>query len=245
MLANMIGGGICRPCSRDHSHVKIEGKWTKGSAIYCRGLVIALADMFQKHLTVQSKIAEQQKLDTGGLENPLVNDILKKVAWGVGSVWKWTGRSHINVLELASAFQALKAAAKRGGGRVVIILDSYVAVRVIAKGRSSAEALKPLTRKIMALCLAFGIAVSVHFGPTRLNVADDPTRSVQLRTKQNGPRYDEIMEEEELFKMASFHGFGGGRPIGFPFSLEFALSIFGRLPLSAAPILGLALLFPP
>ena len=33
LTCNMLPHSICRPCTRDHSHVKIEGQYTKGSAV--------------------------------------------------------------------------------------------------------------------------------------------------------------------------------------------------------------------
>ena len=202
LLANMKGGSICRPCTRNHPHVRIEGKHTKSSAVYCPGLVHALGELFEKHLRALDRFTTANVLKADGLESGLVNELLRKAKWAVDSSWRWTGHSHINVLELTSAFQALKRAVKRGGGRVSLILDSQVAVRVIAKGRSSARSLMPLLRKFMAVGLAFGVAVSAHFGPTRLNVSDDPTRDVPLRQPIPGMLPDTYLSNEGIFKLA-------------------------------------------
>ena len=149
LTCNMRPAGICKPCTRDHDHVRIQGKYTKGSAVYCPGLVKALAEMFSKHLDARRQILRSQIIDVSGLESAFVNEVVKRSWWEVSSVWKWHGKSHINVLELASAFQAIKQAARDGGGKVVLLLDSHVAARTIAKGRSSAKALLPLLRKIL------------------------------------------------------------------------------------------------
>ena len=202
LLANMIGANIVKPCTRDHAHVKIQGGLTKGSAVYCEGLVTALGSLFEKHLRAMEAFSRKRAISAEGLESPRVNELLRKAKWGVQSAWKWTGNSHINVLELSAAFQALKKAAKDGGGRVSMILDSQVAVRVIGKGRSSAKSLLPLLRKFMVVCLAFGLSVSVHFGPTRLNIADDPTRSVPLRDPVPGSLPDEFLDSPGLFRLA-------------------------------------------
>lgn len=201
LLANMRGEFIRRPCARDHGHVRIQGTLTKGSAMYCPGLASALAEMFAKHLRVHGKFLAKHYRKTDGLESIAVNEALKRLPWRVGSCWKWRRASRINVLELSSAFQVLRSAAKKGAGRVVLILDSYVATRCIAKGRSSASSLNPLLRKIMALALAFGISVSVHFGPTRLNIADDPTRNAPLREKLPGMCVLTYLEGEGLYRL--------------------------------------------
>ena len=201
LLANMKGSSLCRPCTRDHSHVRIKGQLTKGSAVYCPGLARAMALLFSKHLEAQEKFFTKTKVSVDGLESPLVNDLLKKLQWRVSSVWKWTSRSHINVLEMTSAFQALKSAARKGGGRVPLILDSNVSVRAIAKGRSSSRALQPLLRKIMALSLAFGIMAAVLFGPTRLNLSDDPTRDEPLRAPLQQRLFFDDFSGAELFKL--------------------------------------------
>ena len=202
MLANMKGASLCRPCTRNHKHVRIEGALTKGSAVYCPGLAQAMGELFEKHLRCLGKFTAKHAVQVEGLESPFVNELLRKAQWSEVSSWKWTGSSHINVLELSAAMQALKKAAMRGGGRVSLILDSNVALRVIAKGRSSAKSLMPLLRKIMAISLAFGLQVSVHFGPTRLNIADDPTRSVPLRTPVPGGLPDCHLEQDGLFNLA-------------------------------------------
>jgi hypothetical protein len=47
LVCNMRAQSICRPCARDHQHVRIQGSLTKGSAVYCLGLARALAGLLQ------------------------------------------------------------------------------------------------------------------------------------------------------------------------------------------------------
>ena len=202
LTCNMRPDSICKPCTRDHEHTVIQGQLTKGSSVYCPGLAKALADLFARHLEVEKEFTTKNSLRASGLESPLVNEVLKRSSWKTSSSWKWTGNSHINVLELASAFQSIKRSALRGGGRTCLLLDSNVCVRAIAKGRSSSRALTPLLRKIMAVCIAFQIALSILFAPTRLNIADDPTRSTSLRSPHEGPSFLAEMSDEEVFKLA-------------------------------------------
>ena len=187
ITCNMVPFGICRPCSRNHKHVKIQGSLTKGSAVYCPGLVKALGQLFEKHLLQAEKIRDKLDFPTTGLESPLVNDVACNAAWQVSSSWKWKGLSHINIFELASALQVVKRVARKGGGRFVLLLDSFVALRSFAKGRSASKALAPLLRKIMALSVAFGCYGSGLFCPTRHNPSDDPTRSTPLRKPRRIP----------------------------------------------------------
>ena len=132
------------------------------------------------------------------LESIFVNEVMKWQSWRVGSSWKWTGSSHVNVLEMASVLQAIKAAARRSGGRVCLL----VVVRSVAKGRSSSKALVSLLCKITAVSLAFGIFISILFIPTRLNVADDPARSVPVRNPQSGRSFLSDLDPDGLFKLA-------------------------------------------
>ena len=81
-------------------------------------------------------------------------------------------------------------------------MDSHEAARATAKERSSAKALTPLLRKIMAVSLAFHLMLAVHLLPTRLKVADDPTRDADVRPAAAGTPWYESMIEEEIIKAA-------------------------------------------
>ena len=198
----MRASSLCRPCTRDHPHVRIQGQLTKGSAVYCPGLAKAIAGLFAKHLEVERAYSQKHALRCDGLESAFVNELVKTSSWEVGGVWKWTGSSHINILETSSALRTVKAAALRGGGRTALLLDSNVAVRAIAKGRSSARALGTLLRKIACVSLAFSVFLSVLFCPTRLNCADGPTRSVPLRFRREGQSFLQVLDFDGLFNLA-------------------------------------------
>ena len=196
--------------------------------------------MFEKHLKPRKKIFLAQLIDAAGLESVFVTEIVKRSAWEVCSAWSWRGRSRINVLQLQSTFQAIKKAARSGGGRVVLLLDSHVAARVIAKRRSSAKALQPLLRKICALGLAFGISISVHFLPTRLNVADDPTRDAVLRDASDGEPWFEKLEQHPSSVQLLSPGLNlnDGLAIGFLSSLDFPPNMALDLALSLFRVSG-------
>ena len=61
------------------------------------------------------------------------------------------------------------------------LVDSVVARGALSKGRSPSRALQPLTRKAGAVCVACDLYPAWGYTPTRLNVADDPTRDRPLR----------------------------------------------------------------
>ena len=199
LTANMWLDGICRPCTRDHFHVKIQGSLTKGSAVYCDGLAEALAVIFGKHLNAELRVRSQSSIGTDGLESFLTNE----ASWRVSSSWKWNGSSHINILELACVLQVAKRVARDGGGRAPLLLDSNVALRASAKGRSSSKALAPLLRKILAVSLAFAVFLAGLFCPTRLNPSDDPTRDVPLREPCRSQSVLDFCTSDELFVLAS------------------------------------------
>ena len=73
-----------------------------------------------------------------------------------------------------------RALAPSGPCRVVILVDSAVALHSCAKGRSPSKGLTPVLRKVAATCLLAGVFPAFHFVPTRLNPGDCPTRDLPL-----------------------------------------------------------------
>ena len=116
----MRAGSICRKCSRDHCHVRIQASLTKKSAVYCPGLVEALGALFQKRILAEKALQKKVGLKTERLEPPLVNDVAKTAAWRVSSSWKWKGKSHINILELSGILQALKLQEEEEAGHLCL-----------------------------------------------------------------------------------------------------------------------------
>ena len=112
-----------------------------------------------------------------GLESVAVNDVLSGASWEVTSVIPWKGSSHINVLELA-VIVALhrQLAVVAPDARHTVLVDSQVAKSAAAKGRSTSRALGYALARSAAIQLGFGLFFAYGFAPTRLNIADDPTR---------------------------------------------------------------------
>jgi len=105
-------------CPGGHYHLPIQGKYTKPSAVYVRGLAMHVAKFFQKAL-LRLRSLEIDEPDFGGLESVVANDLLLSQPWRLTKVWSWrkSDRRHINVLEGEAANQMLEDAVY-GGGRI-------------------------------------------------------------------------------------------------------------------------------
>ena len=170
-----------KKCPGGHTHLRIEGKYTKQSAIYTPQLSSHLAF----HLWEAIKKNRRESYDLRpfvGKESVLANDLLISATWSEERDWFWKRRGHINVLEsgaLVSLYEELVR--KEPESRVNVLLDSQVAKSSQAKGRSSSFALQPLLKRSAALQLVGGLYAGLNFAPTKLNIADDPTRGRALR----------------------------------------------------------------
>ena len=184
MTVNMSAGSLHKKCSRSHQHVRIQGKFTKASATYCDGLARALARTFHNHLIALALYDEQHDLGRQGLEDIISNDLSTGLDWKNVHSWSWKGSSHINLLEVASALRVYEKEAKDGGDvRFCSLVDSHVALRALARGRSSSLALRHLLKRASCLSVAFGLYSAGRFTPTRFNPADCPTRDKELPPK--------------------------------------------------------------
>ena len=132
-----------------------------------------------------------------GLESVAVNDVLSGAAWEVTSVIPWRGASHINVLELA-VIVALhrQLAVSAPDARHTVLVDSQVAKSAAAKGRSASRALGYALARSAAIQLGFGLFFAYGFAPTRLNIADDPTRFAELRAPTPFRLFEALTSDE-------------------------------------------------
>ena len=166
-----------RPCSKDHVHVPIQGKFTKPSAVYTPGLAHAIAVLFKEHLSRLDEAVRKSELNTSGLEDQASDDLCLALPWKTVSSWRWKGQSHINVLETAATLKLYRDLAREGGDvKFVYLSDSHVARSSLARGRTSSTALRPLMKQSSSLCIGYGLYPSGRFVPTRWNPADHPTR---------------------------------------------------------------------
>ena len=156
MSVNMMAEELAKKCSRDHPHVRIEGRLTKESAVYCEGLAKALAWCFWKHLRSRDEAESRHELRGEGLEDVVTNDLCAAFPWDTVSSWKWKKEKHINILETEASNALAKRVARRGGDkRYVNLLDSHVARSAVTKARTSSYALRGALLQRAAICLAY------------------------------------------------------------------------------------------
>ena len=93
--------------------------------------------------------------------------------------YRLTDNEHINLREAhAIVFYlqwSLRAVGRRAR-RIILLVDSKVAVGAMQKGRSGSPALNALVRKVHCLCMAGGLRLHIVFMPTEHNPADYPSR---------------------------------------------------------------------
>ena len=165
-------------CSGGHDHVRIEGKYTKESAVYTEGVALHLAKAFVKSL---QNGGDPRPQNLRGHESVILNDLLIGKKWDAVASWPWKYVAHINVLESQAYVALLNRLAVRGGSlRFLALLDSRVAKGAHGKGRSSARTLQRSVRRASAITVAGNLHPSFGFAPTRLNTADAPTRNKEL-----------------------------------------------------------------
>ena len=128
-------------CPGGHDRVRIQGKFTKASALYHPKFAEFIALRIKEAL-VDVKAPELKA--TPEIEGVVLNDFLQQSDWRVDAEWFWSQAGHINVLESRSLVALFRALVQEGGdSRFSTLLDSRVAKGAHAKGRSSARALRP------------------------------------------------------------------------------------------------------
>ena len=171
-------------CDRSHTHVLIQGSFTKTSATYSDRLAECLAVVVKEGVdSVKARFGFFQEYECGGLENQALNSVVLSSQWSLDKSWTFKKKAHINVLEFSVLEKvALHQLSLGGDRRVVSMADSFVVSAAASKGRTSSYSLASVLRRYNALCVAGGLYINVPFIPTRLNIADDPTREVPLRS---------------------------------------------------------------
>eukprot|EP00438_Fugacium_kawagutii_P027393 Skav208440 [mRNA] locus=scaffold1952:165682:170177:- [translate_table: standard] len=175
--------GLCVPCPGGHKHVRIEGKYTKASAVYHPELAKFIAKKIHEAIERQATEAAdlENKRAPSAFESAVLNDLLVSEGWCVEEEWTWNSPCHINILESRALVKLFEKKVLAGGdSRFTALLDSRVAKGAHAKGRSSARSLTPSLLRGCAYVVAGNLHPSYGFAPTRLNTADAPTRSRPL-----------------------------------------------------------------
>ena len=105
--------------------------------------------------------------------------------WSWTSVFatRWKFQEHINGLEIRAVYLALLWKARERclcSRKLFHLTDSYVAMSILSKGRTSSKALQPLVRKIAALLLSgHGHLILAHLESTD-NPTDEGSRQGQV-----------------------------------------------------------------
>ena len=123
------------------------------------------------------------RITTGELMTPS-----KSVRQSVEAIWwqwkqvfsrRWEFPHHINALEMRALLLGLQWRAQRPGHlgkRVVHLVDSFVTLGIVCKGRTSSLMLRALSRQIAARVLATGLTVILAHVDSSENPADDGSR---------------------------------------------------------------------
>lgn len=94
---------------------------------------------------------------------------------------KWPSSSHINLLELKAIVLSMQRGIERGkwsNCRIFHATDSYVAMSVISKGRTSSVMLNSLLKRLNAMLLLHGIQLLVtHVESSAENPTDEASRA--------------------------------------------------------------------
>ena len=191
--------GLEAPCPGFHKHVPLRGRATTRVAEYGLPLVTKWADLTLEAWKVERPdVVFQERVEAGRSQKPCfetiwLNDVMASSSWSVVMNAAWPrSRAHVNVLELNAHLQLLCSQAPIAVRRKQsYFLDSRVAIGVLAKGRSAAPALNAPLKLALPYVLGFSHYPGYGFSPTRLNVSDDPSRGVALRSARRSsyPRW--------------------------------------------------------
>ena len=195
-----------RACDRSHTHLVIQGKYTRPSATYTDELAYAFASELSRALRRKKAVDSYHLYDSSGLESPLFNDVVLGSTWKTTRVWNWKRQCHINIQESGSVLKLLQHEAEVcPKSRQSIGVDSHVALASLAKGRSPSYGLRKVTRKVGATTVAGCLYPAYHFCPTRFNPSDCPTRNVEMPSPaQSSFVFD--LPVESLYELASASG---------------------------------------
>ena len=115
-------------------------------------------------------------------EQVFVNELAASLFWKEVFSRRVPTRDHINIKELRAVRLLVDGIKnKHACERVVVLLDSLVALGALAKGRSPSIPLNAELRKMLGDLLVYDLYLGFLFVPTRLNPSDDPSRFVAVR----------------------------------------------------------------
>ena len=92
MGVNLNVNKLYHPCTRHHPHVKIEGKYTKASAVYTDALASRIADVLGEELRIKKAASNYFDIKIEGLESVLSNHFALASEWKEVKSWTWERR---------------------------------------------------------------------------------------------------------------------------------------------------------
>ena len=114
--------------------------------------------------------------------HPLWLELARSLQFRVVSKRRTSDGVHINVSELRGMLDVEKQACRQAFPiRLFSFADSQVGLGCLIKGRSSSLALNQELQQSLAIHIGCGVINNSGFLPSAENVADDPTRHVELR----------------------------------------------------------------
>ena len=134
--------------------------------------------MIKQAVRTQQREDAQSHLQVNGEERAAINELLFSPDRVVDRAWPWRHSRRINLLESSVLREWLKDLRRHHqGSRAFGSVDSRVTLGSTSKGCSASRAITSILEQEMLLILAGGLCPSCRSGPSRLNVADDPTRN--------------------------------------------------------------------
>jgi hypothetical protein len=177
-------GFLPRPATFAEIRGRVTARPPKGQkAPVFRGSLTMDAALVLEHQRGLDPRGSDVRLDTGVLMAPKVFPRLAIASslwvWQPVFTHLWRHADHINVLEALVILQALKWRARasfRLGSRFLHLSDSFVAIAVLSKFRSSSSKLNRVCQPAAALCLAGAFYPMFGFCRSDDNPADEGSR---------------------------------------------------------------------
>jgi len=156
----------CRCKEEGRVHIQIQGAYTKASATYTQALAQGLAQVLHSAiLAFRHEELSEDKVD--GLEDQLVNEVMKSSRWKEEAVWQCREGVHINLLEIDAICKlATRISLSGGSTRTIAMVDSNVTKGASSKGRSSSGAISSYLRRLGSTLVSGDIYMRTPFSPT-------------------------------------------------------------------------------
>ena len=173
-----LAPGFCPPI---HVVCPLQRALSYGNS---QGTNVGVAALHGSMLRRVNHTGSDVRISTGSILNPKNYPRQSACAnwwnWSKVFAYKWAKSDHINNLELRSIIHSIEwriRHLKECHLRVFHLTDSYVAMSVISKGRSSAQLLKPLLGRLAAALLAWDLQLIVSHVESTENPTDHDSRA--------------------------------------------------------------------